>query len=113
MESPGHAAPVADADRVAAELLSKGHRTIASADVLARLAAGDQGAGPDWAALAVQEIGTARGALTRLDRESAATTSKRIGDEISRRGGGAGGSDVLVEWALLERALALTAQDKT
>lgn len=111
LESPGHAAPVADADAVAAALLARGHRTIASPDASARLTAGDEGAGVDWAAQTIVELTNARAALTRLDRAAASNTSRRIGQEIARRGGGAGGAEVLVEWALLERSLAATASD--
>lgn len=111
IESPGHAAPVVDADAVAAALLARGHRTIASPDASARLTAGDEGAGVDWAAQTIAEITNARAALTRLDRAAASNASRRIGQEIARRGGGAGGADVLVEWALLEQSLAATASD--
>jgi hypothetical protein len=111
LESPGHVPPVIEADRLSADLAAKGHRVIASADALARLSSGDQGAGPDWGAELLQAVGTARAALTRLDRAFAMATARRIGAEITRRGGGAAGSDVLVEWYLLKRQLALTASD--
>jgi hypothetical protein len=35
----------------------------------------------------------------------------RIGNDLARFGGGAGGAEVLVEWGLLERQIALTASD--
>jgi hypothetical protein len=111
LESPGQPPPVVEADRLSAELSGKGHRIISSADALARLSSGEQGAGPDWGAEMLQAIGTARAALTRLDRAFAMNAERRIGIEVARRGGGAAGSEVLVEWYLLKRQLSLTASD--
>jgi hypothetical protein len=111
LESGGHPAPILEADQLASDLIAKGHRVVAPADVIARLAAGDAGAGADWAARLVESIDAARSALTRLDRRFATGVLGDVRAQLSRRGGGAGGSEVLVEWALLERQLALTGSD--
>jgi hypothetical protein len=111
LESPGRPPPFVEADRLSADLAGKGHRVVAGTDALARLTSGDQGSSADWGAEILQAIGTARAALTRLDRGFAAAAARRIGAEITRRGGGAAGSEVLVEWFLFKRQLALTAAD--
>jgi PEGA domain len=111
LHAPGHPAPVVEADRLSAELAGRGHRVIAAADALARIASGNRGCGPDWGAEMAQTIGTARAALARLDRAFAVATARRLGAEITRHGGGAAGNDVLVEWYLLERQLSLAASD--
>ena len=102
---------MASADQLAADLIGQGHRVIAGSDALARIAVGNQGAGADWAAELISGIRAARTALTRLDRALASSMAQRIGKELWRLGGGAGGSEVLVEWCLLERQLSLTASD--
>jgi hypothetical protein len=109
--SPGHEPPLATADQLAADLIGRGHRVIASADAIARISVGNQGAGSDWAADQVAAVRAARAALTRLDRALASSMARRVGNEILRFGGGAGGGEVLVEWCLLERQLALTGSD--
>jgi hypothetical protein len=111
-ESPDHAAPAVEAESLAAELAAHGHRVIASSDTLARVTAENQGAGADWAAKVLQSIGAARAALTRLDRALALGMANSIGEDIVRRGGGMGGPEVLVEWCLLQRQIALTSQDE-
>ena len=111
LEAPGRPAPVIEGDRLAADLLQKGHRVIAGADALARLSSGEAEAGPDWGARTIQAIGMARAALARLDRAFALSTARRVRGDLVRRGGGAAGSEVLVEWCLLERQLALAASD--
>jgi hypothetical protein len=111
LESPGHPAPAIEADKLSADLIARGHRVVASADALARISAGNEGAGPDWAAQTIQSIDAARAALTRLDRAVASNMARRIGDDLVHLGGGAGGSGVLVEWCLLQRQLSLTASD--
>jgi len=111
LESPGHQAPALEAERLSADLIAQGQRVVTSADALARISAGNEGTGPDWAAETIRAIDGARGALTRLDRAEALRIARNIASEVVRRGGGAGGSEVLVEWCLLERQLALTASD--
>jgi hypothetical protein len=112
LPTPQAPEPIDAADRLAAELLAKGHRVIAEADVRARVSAGDAAAGSDWAAQTIQAISSARAALTRLDRPFATNVVRRVRDDIARQGGGAGGPEVLVEWALLERAIAMTNGDE-
>ncbi|MET0594334.1 MAG: PEGA domain-containing protein [Polyangiaceae bacterium] len=109
--APGREPPQAAADQLAADLIGRGHRVIASTDAVARISVGNQGAGSDWAAEQMTGIRAARSALTRLDRSFASSMARRIGNEIARFGGGAGGGEVLVEWSLLERQLALTGSD--
>jgi hypothetical protein len=109
--SPGREPPMATADRLAADLIGRGHRVISGTDAMARIAVGNQGAGADWAAELITAIRGARAALTRLDRPLASSMAQRIGKELARFGGGAGGAEVLVEWCLLERQLSLTASD--
>jgi hypothetical protein len=109
--SPGREPPMAIADQLAADLTARGHRVIAGTDAMARIAVGNQGAGADWSAELIAAVQTARAALTRLDRALASRMAQRIGQELSRFGGGAGGAEVLVEWCLLERQLSLTASD--
>jgi len=111
LESPGHPTPALEADQLGADLLARGYRVIAAADAAARIAVGNQGSGADWAAQVMQSIDAARTALTRLDRTFASNIARQIGDDLSRRGGGAGGAEVLVEWCLLQRQLALTSSD--
>jgi hypothetical protein len=111
LESPGHAPPAIEAEQLSADLIARGHRVIASADAIARISAGNEGAGPDWAARVMQSIDASRAALTRLDRALATNMARRVTEEIVQLGGGAGGAEVLVEWCLLERQLALTASD--
>src|SRR6188508_1053632 len=111
--SPGREPPLAAADQLAADLIGHGHRVIAGADVMARITVGNEGAGADWAAELIAAIHAARAALTRLDRALASSMAQRIGNELFRFGGGAGGPEVLVEWCLLERQLALTGSDAT
>jgi PEGA domain len=111
LESPGHPAPRTVADQLAADLIRQGHRVIAGADVAARIAMGNQGASSNWAADLLNTIDAARAALTRLDLVFAANIARKVGNDIVRSGGGAGGTEVLVEWSLLERQLALTASD--
>jgi hypothetical protein len=111
LHAPGDSAPVVEADRLSAELAARGHRVIAATDALARLSSGNRGSGADWGAEITQAIGTARAALARLDRAFAVATARRVGAEITRRGGGAAGSRVLVEWYLLEGQLASAASD--
>jgi hypothetical protein len=111
LEVGGQPAPQIAADKLAADLMAHGHRVIASADVLARISVGNQGAGLDWAAQVQESIDAARAALTRLDRALALAMARRIGEDLAHRGGGAGGATVLVSWCLLERQLALTASD--
>jgi hypothetical protein len=111
LASPGREPPSAAADQLAADLIGRGHRVIASTDAMARIAVGNQGAGADWAAEQIAGVRAARAALTRLDRALASTMAKRIGIELGRFGGGAGGAEVLVEWCLLERQLSLTSSD--
>jgi len=110
-ESPGHTAPALEAEQLSADLIARGHRVVSSADAVARISIGNQGAGPDWAAQVMQSIEAARATLTRLDRAIASNMARKIGEDIVHRGGGAGGADVLVEWCLLERQLSLTASD--
>lgn len=111
LEAPGRPAPQVAAEKLAADLIARGHRVVAGADVMARIAIGNQGAGPDWAAQLQESIDAARAALTRLDRALALGMARRIGAEVANRGGGAGGAGVLVSWSLLERQLSLTASD--
>jgi hypothetical protein len=111
--SPGREPPIATADELAANLIGRGHRVIAGTDAMARIAVGNQGAGADWAADLIAGVQTARAALTRLDRALASRMARRIGEDLLRFGGGAGGAEVLVEWCLLERQLSLTASDAT
>jgi hypothetical protein len=111
LDAPGHPTPVLEADQLGADLIARGHRVIAGADTVARISTGNQGAGPDWAAKILQSIEASRAALTRLDRAFATNITRQVGDDLVRRGGGAGGAEVLVEWCLLERQLALTASD--
>jgi hypothetical protein len=59
----------------------------------------------------LQEIGAARAALARLDRSLSVATEHRVATDIGRRGGGTAGNEVLVEWYLLKRQLAITASD--
>jgi hypothetical protein len=109
--APGHEPPTASADQLAADLIARGHRVIAGTDALARITVGNQGASADWAAELIAGIQAARTALTRLDRALASSMAQRIGKELWRFGGGAGGPEVLVEWCLLQRQLSLTASD--
>jgi hypothetical protein len=111
LESPGNGPPALEAERLSADLIAHGHRVITSADAVARISAGNEGAGPDWVAQVMQSVDAARAALTRLDRAVASNMAKRIGDDLVHHGGGAGGAAVLVEWCLLERQLSLTASD--
>ena len=104
---------MAVADQLAADLISRGHRVITGTDAIARIAVGNQGAGADWAAELIAGVQAARAALTRLDRALASSMAQRIGKELWRFGGGAGGPEVLVEWCLLQRQLSLTASDAT
>ena len=113
LASPGREPPSAAADQLAADLIRRGHRVIAGTDAMARIAVGNEGAGADWAAELIATIRSARAALTRLDRALASSMARRVGNELSRFGGGAGGPEVLVEWCLLERQLALTGSDAT
>jgi hypothetical protein len=111
LASPGREPPLATADQLAADLIGRGHRVITSADTIARISVGNQGAGSDWAAEQMAAIRAARAALTRLDRALASSMARRVANEIAGFGGGAGGSEVLVEWCLLERQLASTGSD--
>jgi hypothetical protein len=111
LDAPGHPTPVLEADQLGADLISRGHRVIAGADTAARISTGNEGAGPDWAAQILQSIDASRAALTRLDRAFATNITRQVGEDLVRHGGGAGGAEVLVEWCLLERQLALTASD--
>src|SRR5437660_8544117 len=111
LESPGNVPPLLEAERLSADLIAHGHRVITSADAVARISQGNEGAGPDWAAQVLESIDAARAALTRLDRAVASNMARRIGDDVVHHGGGAGGAVVLVEWCLLERQLSLTASD--
>ena len=113
LAAPGREPPLAAADRLAADLIGRGHRVIAGADVMARITVGNEGAGADWAAELIAATRAARAALTRLDRALASSMAQRVGNELFRFGGGAGGPEVLVEWCLLERQLALTGSDAT
>jgi hypothetical protein len=81
------------------------------ADVIARLKAGNQSAGPDWAADLLKDIDAGRGALTRLDPALASNIARKVGNELASGGGGTGGPEPLVQWALLQRQLAMTASD--
>src|SRR5205807_2704658 len=67
LESPGHPPPALEAEQLSADLILRGHRVVAPADAIARISAGNEGAGPDWAAQTMQSIDAARAALTRLD----------------------------------------------
>jgi len=98
--------PVLQADALASHLLQQRHRTINHADAVARLQSGNEGAGSDWASGLSQTLAQARAALTRLDRHGASVLVRQVGDAIQHAGGGAGGAEVLVDWALLERSLA-------
>ncbi|HKQ70872.1 MAG TPA: hypothetical protein VJT73_16110, partial [Polyangiaceae bacterium] len=111
LDAPGQLPPLVEADRLGADLSARGHRVLGSADVMARISMGDQGAGADWAAQVIQSLDAARSALTRLDRGFAQSLVRTIANDIAHRGGGAGGAEVLVEWCMLERQLALTASD--
>jgi hypothetical protein len=111
LESADRQPPVALADQLAADLIRRGHRVVAGADVAARLAMGNQGAGRDWAAELQKDIDAARSALTRLDRVFAGNVARKVGNELVHSGGGAGGPEVLVAWALLERQLSLMSSD--
>jgi hypothetical protein len=111
LESPNGQAPHAEADRLTADLLQAGHHVLGSADVAARLTVGNQSAGRDWAAALLKEIDAGRAALTRLDQALAATIARRVGNELANGGGGTGGPEPLVEWALLQRQLAMTGSD--
>jgi hypothetical protein len=110
-DAPGHPAPALEAEKLSADLTARGHRVVAGSDTLAKVSAENQGAGPDWAAKVMQSIGAARAALTRLDRSLAVNMANAVGEDVVRRGGGAGGAEVLVEWCLLQRQLALTSSD--
>src|SRR5687768_7791149 len=101
LSSPGREPPMAVADQLAADLIGRGHRVIAGTEAIARIAVGNQGAGADWAAELIAGVQAARAALTRLDRALASNMAQRIGKELWRFGGGAGGAEVLVEWCLL------------
>jgi hypothetical protein len=101
-------APVVQADALSSHLLRKKHRTINSGDVVARVQAGNQGADAAWAAGLSQSVAQATAALTRLERRGASVLARQLDASIRRAGGGAGGAEPLVEWALLERALALS-----
>ena len=96
-DTSGRPTPTAEADKLAADLATRGHRIAASTDTLAKVSAENQSAGADWAAKVMQSIGGARAALTPLDRVLALNTANAVGDEIVRRGGGMGGATVLVE----------------
>src|SRR6185436_15170468 len=85
LESGGHPAPILEADQLASDLIAKGHRVVAPADVIARLAAGDAGAGADWAARLIESIDAARSALTRLDRRFATGVAGDVRAQLSRR----------------------------
>lgn len=111
LESPGHTPPVLEADQLGADLIAHGHRVMASADTTARTSNGNQGSGADWAAQIIQAIDASRAALTRLDRGFASNIARQVGNDLTLRGGGAGGAEPLVEWCLLERQLSLTASD--
>ena len=101
-------APVVQADALSSHLIQNKHRTINSSDVRARVQAGNHGADAAWAAARSQSIAQARAALTRLDRQTASSIARQVDDSIRRAGGGAGGPEMLVEWALLERSLSLS-----
>jgi hypothetical protein len=77
IEAAQRPAPVEHADRLAVDLLEKGHRVLAPADTVAKLSSGGAGA-PDWAARVLQTIDGARAALTRLDRRTAAISARSI-----------------------------------
>lgn len=109
--SPGREPPIAASDQLAADLIGRGHRVITAADAITRIAVGNQGAGSDWSADQMAVVRAARAALTRLDRSLASSMARRLGEEIARFGGGAGGGEILVEWSLLERQIALTGSD--
>lgn len=113
LPSPHGQAPVEEADALTSHLIKRRHRTIASADATERLLSGNAGAGPDWAAGLSGEVRRGREALTRLDRHAADLVRREVQESIERMGGGAGGAQVLVEWALLESALASSAGDGT
>jgi PEGA domain len=113
LPSPHGQAPVEEADALTSHLIKRRHRTIASADATERLLSGNAGAGPDWAVGLAGEIRRGREALTRLDRHAADRVRREVQESIERMGGGAGGAEVLVEWALLESALASSAGDGT
>lgn len=109
LPSPQGTAPVLEADRLCAQAISRRHQTICSADATARLRSGNERPDAAWAASLQQLVGQARGALTRLDRHGANALSRQVENAIRKNGGGTGGSEVLVEWALLERSLAISA----
>src|SRR5262249_49955100 len=100
LDAPGRPSPQVAAEKLAADLIARGHRVVAGPDVMARITTGNQGAGADWAAQLQESIDAARAALTRLDRGLALGMARRIGAEVINRGGGAGGAGVLVSWGL-------------
>lgn len=104
--------PVEIADALTSSLLAQRHRTIASADAKERLLSGNTGAGADWAAAIIAVVRRGREALTRLERHAAEQARREASESIERAGGGAAGPDALVEWALLESALAASAGDQ-
>jgi len=111
LESPdGHVA-LGAADKLAADLVREGHRVLSGAEVAARLNAGNQSAGRDWAAELLKDIDAGRAALTRLDQALASNIARKVGNQLASGGGGTGGPDPLIQWALLQRQLAMTASD--
>jgi len=101
--------PSVEADRLCSLLISHRHQALCSADVATRLRAGSERPDAAWAASLRQTVGQARGALTRLDRHGASALTRQVEAALRLHGGGIGGPEVLVEWALLERSLASSA----
>jgi hypothetical protein len=111
LESPDGHVSLAAADKLAADLVHEGHRVLSGADVVARLSAGNQSAGREWAADLLKDIEAGRAALARLDQALASNIAGKVGTELAKGGGGTGGAEPLVQWALLQRQLAMTGSD--
>lgn len=111
LAGPNGQAPMVESDRLAAGLIGRGHRAIAGADLLARIASPERNAGQDWGAKVIERVARARGALTRLDRATALALAEQLRGEIQNFSGGAAGAPPLVHWALLERQLSATSGD--
>jgi len=105
--------PVLEADRLCSKAIGRKHRAVCSADASARLRAGNERPDAAWAARLQQLVGQSRGALTRLDRHGATALTRQLEAAIRQYGGGTAGAEVLVEWALLERSLAVSASVST
>lgn len=111
LEVPGASSVAVQASRVATLLAEHGHRVVSPGEASDRLGWTAADVGPEWAARQLRAIDSARAALTRLDWQTADALDRTTARDIVAHGGGASGSEVLVEWCLLEHEMAAAAGD--